>query len=159
MEKEMRMKATDIDLVQASFAAIYARKAEVAERFYIHLFSLMPEVEALFGRDFSKQKEMFASMLTYCIKGLADRNSLDLAGDGLAKTHARLRLGARETEIAGRAVMAALEDVMGETLNVEQRAAWQRAITRVMQMMDTSRSTQDCPDKRQAELPVTETSA
>jgi len=108
------MKSLDIDLVQSSFAAIYARKAEIAERFYIHLFVLMPEAKAMFGDEFSKQKEMFASMLTYCIKGLADQSSLGHASSNLAKTHARFNLGTREADIAGNALMAALEDVMGK---------------------------------------------
>lgn len=139
------MRTLDIDLVESSFAAVYARKAELAERFYVHLFSLMPEAEALFGDDFSKQKEMFATMLTYCIKGLVARSSLGHAGTSLAKTHARLNLGPRETDIAGRAVMAALEDVMAENLTDEQRAAWQRAISRVLRMMVPEPSATDAP--------------
>lgn len=138
------MKAKDVELVESSFAAVYGRKAELTERFYIHLFTFMPEAEQMFGNDFSKQKEMFATMLTYCIKGLVDQRSLHLAGESLAKTHLRLQLGAREADIAGRAVMTALEDVMGAALSCEQKAAWQRAINRVMHLVVSGNDTIDC---------------
>lgn len=133
---ELCMKTADIDLVQSSFAAIYARKAELAERFYFHLFAQAPDVEHLFGRNFSKQKEMFASMLTYCIKGLADEENFRLVGRGLEKAHAGLNLGEREFTFARSALLVSLHDVMGEDLSREQSDAWTRAISQVMQMMD-----------------------
>lgn len=139
------MKTTDIELVQSSFAAIYARKAELADRFYFHLFSQAPDVEHLFGSNFSKQKEMFASMLTYCIKGLTDQKNMDLVGGGLARVHARLNLGEREFAFARGALLASLQDVMGEKLSQEQSDAWTRAISRMMQMMVTTSASCESP--------------
>jgi hemoglobin-like flavoprotein len=129
------MDASDIQEMQASFSKIYAKKAELAERFYVHLFTLLPEVEPLFDNDFAKQKEMFASMLTYCLKGVAHNKSLTHTGTTLAKTHARYGLGPRETEMAGRAVMAALQDVLGDELTSEQRDIWEEAVRGVMQLI------------------------
>lgn len=129
------MEAQDIEVMQSSFAKIYARKAELAERFYAHLFALLPEVEQLFDGDFAKQKEMFASMLTYCLKGVANNQSMAHTGASLAKTHARYGLGAQETEMAGRAVMAALQDVLGDELSPEQVAVWKQAVQGVMQLI------------------------
>jgi hypothetical protein len=72
------MDPKDIEEMQAGFAAIYGRKAEFADRFYVHLFARMPEAEAMFVGDFTKQKEMFASMLTYCpTRSLAGGNYPD----------------------------------------------------------------------------------
>lgn len=132
------MEARDIEEMRSSFTRIYARKAELAERFYVHLFALLPEVEPLFGDDFSKQKEMFASMLTYCLKGVANNQSLIHTADTLARTHARYHLGSRETALAGQAVMAALEDVLGSDLTPEQSAVWERAIADVMQLFQAA---------------------
>lgn len=129
------MEAKDIEVMQASFATIYARKAELAERFYVHLFDLLPEVEPLFDNDFAKQKEMFASMLTYCLKGVANNQSLSHTGVTLAKTHARYGLGAHETKMAGKAVMGALQDVLGDDFSPEQCAVWGQAVQSVMQLI------------------------
>lgn len=129
------MEAKDVEEMQSSFSKIYARKAELAERFYVHLFVLLPEVEHLFGNDFSKQKEMFASMLTYCLKGVTNNQSMIHTGISLAKTHARYRLGPREIELAGKAVIAALQDVLGDDLTQAQGEVWEQAITGVMQLL------------------------
>ncbi|MEP2715095.1 globin domain-containing protein [Pseudophaeobacter sp.] len=128
------MESMDVKEMQSSFSEIYAKKAELAERFYVHLFDQMPEIEALFSDDFAKQKEMFASMLTYCLRGAVDNRSLIHAGDTLAKTHAQYNLGPREAEMAGKAVMAALVDVLGDDLSAAQAIVWQQAIARVMRM-------------------------
>ncbi|OIQ40331.1 MAG: hypothetical protein BM558_11495 [Roseobacter sp. MedPE-SW] len=131
------MDPNDVDEMRSSFSTIFARKAELAERFYSHLFVHLPEVEELFGDDFSKQKEMFASMLTYCLKGVANSQSMPHAQAGLIKIHARFNLGSREMELAGKAVMAALEDVLGNDLSPKQRAVWEQAISGVMQLLLT----------------------
>ncbi|WP_278922759.1 MULTISPECIES: globin domain-containing protein [Pseudophaeobacter] len=134
------MDPKDIEEMQAGFAAIYGRKAEFADRFYVHLFARMPEAEAMFVGDFTKQKEMFASMLTYCLKGVSDHKSLIHAGDTLAKTHARFDLGTREAELAIDAMMAAFDDVLGGDLAPSQREVWRAAITRITGLVLADRS-------------------
>ncbi|MCD9147980.1 globin domain-containing protein [Pseudophaeobacter flagellatus] len=134
------MDPKDIEEMQASFASIYGRKAEFADRFYVHLFARMPEAEAMFVGDFAKQKEMFAAMLTYCLKGISDHKSLVHAGDALAKTHARFDLGAREAELAIDAMMAAFDDVLGGDLAPTQREVWRLAITRIAGLVLTDTS-------------------
>jgi|GEM_PF-1404074 len=129
------MDPRDVDEMRSSFPTIFARKAELADRFYSHLFVHLPEVESLFGDDFSKQKEMFAAMLTYCLKGVANSQSLPQARAGLVRVHARFNLGPREMELAGKAVMAALEDVLGNDLSTKQREIWEQAISGVMKLL------------------------
>jgi len=129
------MEGNDVKEMQSSFSLIYARKAELAERFYVHLFELLPEVERLFGGDFAKQKEMFSAMLTYCLKGVANNQSMTHARDSLSLTHGRYNLGRQETALAGKAVMAALEDVLGNDLTREQVSVWEQAIAGVMDLL------------------------
>jgi hemoglobin-like flavoprotein len=140
-----QMEGKDVKEMQSSFSKVYARKAQLTDRFYLHLFALLPEVETLFGGDFSKQKEMFAAMLTYCLKGVVNNQSLTLAGESLARTHGRYCLGPRETEIAGRAMMAALEDVLGPDLTPEQRVVWEQAIASVMQLLQPEPQSNSVP--------------
>lgn len=140
-----QMEGKDVKEMQSSFSKVYARKAQLTDRFYLHLFALLPEVETLFGGDFSKQKEMFAAMLTYCLKGVANSQSLPQARAGLVKVHARFNLGPREMELAGKAVMAALEDVLGNDLSTKQREIWEQAISGVMQLLLAETDTKLAP--------------
>ena len=66
MQKAIEMNHRDIEDIRASFSAAYARKAALGDRFYLHLFRILPETKCLFAGDRSRQKELFASMLTCC---------------------------------------------------------------------------------------------
>lgn len=129
------METQDIDELQSSFSTVFAHKADLAERFYHHLFILLPEVKPLFGTDFLKQKEMFASMLTSCLKGMVSKQNLSHVGETLARVHAEFALGPKETDLAGKAMMAAFKDILGQDLTPAQSEAWQKAADRVMGMM------------------------
>lgn len=129
------METRDIDELQSSFSAVFAQKADLAERFYHHLFVLLPEVKPLFGADFLKQKEMFASILTSCLKGMVSNQNLSDVSNTLTRVHAEFDLGPREMDLAGQAMMAAFKDILGQDLTPTQSAAWQKAADRVMGMM------------------------
>lgn len=125
------MRPQDIQSVQQSFAGIFARKADLAERFYVHLYTRLPEARRLFRNDFVKQKSMLTAMVAACVKNLDDRQALGELATQLLGTHAHLGLGARETEAAKRSLIAALRDILGADLDPETEAAWSRAISLV----------------------------
>lgn len=129
------MNTQQIKLIQSGFARVFARKGELTERFYSHLFQNLPEVEALFHKDFAKQKEMFATMLASTVRGLGDGDSFQRFGESLAQSHARFNLTSRHLDGAAQSLMAALRDVMGERLSPAEDAAWREAITRLTGMM------------------------
>ncbi|KIC11576.1 globin domain protein [Leisingera sp. ANG-M1] len=122
------MNTQEIDFVQQSFALVFARKADLAERFYVHLFARIPEARAMFRGDFLKQKTMLTTMIAACVKKLDDRRTLQELGEQLVLVHAHLDLGQRETEAAKRSLIAALRDVLGADLDRQTEAAWGRAI-------------------------------
>jgi len=66
---------------------------------------------------------------------VANSQSLPQARAGLVRVHARFNLGPREMELAGKAVMAALEDVLGNDLSTKQREIWEQAISGVMKLL------------------------
>lgn len=138
MQKAIVMNYRDIEDIQVSFSAAYARKAELRERFYHHFFRLLPEMKSLFADDHSKQNEAFASMLTCCFKSMVTLNRPMHACHNLAKTYSHIRFGQPEAEGASIALMAALEDVMGNDLTETQSAIWQRAMARVMRRVVTA---------------------
>ncbi len=138
MQKAIMMNYRDIEDIQISFSAAYARKAELGERFYLHLFRLLPETERFFAGDHSKKKEVFASMLTCCLKSMVNSQRPTHTCTTLATTYSRVGFGLREEEGASRALMAALDDVMGRDLSETQSAIWRRAVARVMRRMVTA---------------------
>ncbi|KIC24806.1 MULTISPECIES: globin domain-containing protein [unclassified Leisingera] len=125
------MGPQEIQHVQQSFAGIFARKADLAERFYVHLFTRLPEARGMFRGNFVKQKTMLTAMITSCVRNLDDPRTLEDIGVQLAQEHAHLDLGPREAEAAKRALIAALRDVLGAELDPETEFAWASAISRV----------------------------
>lgn len=129
------MDSSDIALVQASFARIFARKAELTDRFYAHLFARMPEVESLFRGDFIKQKEMFATMLASTARSLSSYDSFAQLAGTLASSHARFKLSEAQMTNAAQSLEAALHEVMEGKLTSEEEAAWTRAIVKLTSTM------------------------
>lgn len=131
------MDNSDIALVQSSFARIFARKADLTDHFYKHLFERMPEVEALFHGDFVKQKEMFTTMLASTVRSLSNYESFAQLAEVLANSHARFHLSEVHMQNAAQSLVAALHEVMEGKLTPEEEAAWTRAITKLTSMMVT----------------------
>lgn len=129
------MKSQQVALVQSSFARVFARKAELADRFYDHLFEALPEAKSLFRGDFIAQKEMFASVLASSLRSLSDPSGFEVLGQQLARSHARFRLTSAQMISAANALVAALEDVVADDLNADEIAAWSEAFTRLTEMM------------------------
>ncbi|MCE8512496.1 globin domain protein [Ruegeria pomeroyi] len=129
------MTDDQIRLVHSSFARVFARKAELTERFYHHLFRELPDSRRLFKGDFPAQKEMFASMLAATVRGMSDAKSFQLLGRGLARSHARFNLNHADLKKAARALQTALSDVMGDALSPEETAAWNEAVAQLMEML------------------------
>lgn len=125
------MEPREIQYVQQSFAGVFARKADLAERFYVHLFTRLPAARAMFRGNFVKQKMMLTAMIASCVRNLDDPRRLEEIGTRLSREHAHLDLGPRETEAAKRALIAALRDVLGEELDPATEFAWASAISRV----------------------------
>lgn len=129
------MNTKQVQLIQTGFPVIFAKKAELTDRFYFHLFECLPEVEPLFSNSFPKQKEMFASMLASSVRGLVGGDSLHRLGEQLAQSHARFNLSSRQLDAAAWSLMQALRDVMGDALPPEEESAWEEAVTRLTRMM------------------------
>lgn len=129
------MTDDQIRLVQSSFARVFACKADLTERFYLHLFQELPDSRRLFKGDFPAQKEMFASMLAATVRGMSDAKSFRSLGRSLARSHARFNLNRDDLKKAARALQTALSDVMGDGLSPEETTAWNEAVAQLMEML------------------------
>ncbi len=124
-----------IALIQASFARVFARKAELADHFFHHLFQALPEAEGWFNNDIVKQKEMFSTMLASSMQALSDAERFQTLGAELAQKHAGLGLTTAHLKATETALMQALNETSGSGLSAEETAAWQAAISQLTQMM------------------------
>ncbi|WP_406645908.1 globin domain-containing protein [Aliisedimentitalea scapharcae] len=129
------MDVPSIQLVQNSFSKAFARKAELADRFYHHLFQVVPEARGLFQKDFFHQKEMFTTMLTSTVRSMSDQKSFADLGDRLAVSHARFGVAPAQYHAAANALIAALRDTLGDDLTREEEAAWTQAIDTLTSQM------------------------
>ncbi|WP_240336764.1 globin domain-containing protein [Tropicibacter sp. Alg240-R139] len=109
----------------------------MADRFYAHLFTRMPEVESLFRGDFVKQKEMFATMLASTVRSLSNYESFSQLAQMLVQSHARFALSEVQMTNAAHSLEAALHDVMEGKLTPEEESAWTRAIVKLTSTMVT----------------------
>lgn len=136
------MENIQVQQIQASFTRVFARKAAVAERFYHHLFTELPEVKPLFKGDFSRQRDMFEAMLARTVRELTKPGGLQDISEYLIKTHANLQLTDEQLKAGGKAFAAAIEDALGEEISQSEKAAWEEAILRLTCSMNPSIVTQ-----------------
>jgi nitric oxide dioxygenase len=124
-----------ISLIQDSFANVFRHKGELAERFYHHLFTALPEARGMFRNDFFHQKEMFVMMLASTVRSLSSEESFEALGDRLARQHASFGVSSDQYQAATDALVSAMKDVLGEDLSQEEEQAWKMAISRLTRKM------------------------
>lgn len=129
------MNELAVENLKRSFAQVFAKKAQLTERFYTHLFDQLPEVRPLFTGDEGRQREMFGSMLVSSMRALAEPGGIEAQLDMLRRSHARLGLTAGQLEAGANALMAALIEVLGDQLSDEEVSAWAEAIVLLVQAM------------------------
>ena len=76
VSRRERLRQEREERILEAAAAIFARKADLAERFYVHLFTRLPEARAMFRGNFVKQKAMLMGMIAACVRKLDDPQAL-----------------------------------------------------------------------------------
>ncbi len=114
--------------VEGSFARVFAQKAELAVRFYEHLFRLAPEVEALFHKEMFVQREMFSYILVLVARHIYQPDKMSDIADRLAQMHRGTNVSAKQFALAEQALFAAFEEVFDDELSAEEWRDWQAAI-------------------------------
>ena len=122
------MDKTQRQVLEQSYVQVFARKAELATRFYDHLFAADPGLRALFSKDMFMQREMFASILVLILKHASRPETFHDLGGRLAAQHAKTGVTYAQYALAVDAFVAAMRDVLGATLLPEVEQAWQAAM-------------------------------
>jgi nitric oxide dioxygenase len=94
--------------------------------FYRHLFRLDPSLRALFtATDFVKQRRMLLNMIGVMVQGLNRRAELTPMLRDLGQRHVGYGVKPEHYDTFRRALLAALEDRLGDDFTDDVRQAWE----------------------------------
>lgn len=127
------MAAAAESSVRDTLPQVFEHKALIAEKFYQALFRQMPEAEAMFARDFGRQKDIFASLLAKVAQYSDQPQALDDIASHLARVHRVYQISPVQYQAAGQALTDAFDEAMCDCLSPEERARWARVTDRLVQ--------------------------
>jgi hemoglobin-like flavoprotein len=123
------MNATQISLVQMTFAQVLPIADDAAALFYSRLLELDPSLRAMFRGDMKEQGRKLMDMIRTVVANL---NSLDRIVPGVRALGARhVGYGVRDEhyEVVGAALLWTLAKGLGEAFTDDARDAWAAAYT------------------------------
>ncbi|RVV97015.1 hemin receptor [Mesobaculum littorinae] len=129
------MTPEQMQLVKASFSTIYRRKRQAGTLLYSRLFAMAPQVRPMFGEDIAPQVEMLVTMVTAILRAADDEEKLRGLLRPLALRHAAYGAVPAHYNAVGIAFLGTLDDILGDRLTPEMRAAWGAAYAEVAQRM------------------------
>jgi hemoglobin-like flavoprotein len=118
------MSPEQVDLVQRTWRSLMPIKDTAAELFYGKLFSLDPDVRALFSNDLKDQGRNLTAMISVAVAGLSRPEKIMLAVRQLGRRHAAYGVQARHYELVATSLLWMLETCLAEAFTPEVRAAW-----------------------------------
>ncbi|MGO9986941.1 MAG: globin family protein [Rhodomicrobium sp.] len=121
------MQASDVTLIQSSFAEVAPISGQAAALFYGRLFEIAPNVKPLFKGDMAEQGRKLMATLSFVVNGLADLPSILPAASGLAKRHVAYGVMPEHYQPVGEALLWTLEKGLGPKWTPETAAAWGKA--------------------------------
>ncbi len=130
------MSPEQIALVQSTWRKVQPVGDTAAELFYGKLFSLDPEVRAVFKNHMRDQGRNLTAMISVAVHWLAQPERIVFAVQQLGRRHAAYGVQPRHYEIVAVALLWMLESCLGEAFTPEAKSAWTAAygmLARTMQ--------------------------
>lgn len=127
------MNPQQIQLVQTSFATLSHNPDAAAGIFYQQLFELDPTLRPLFKHtDMHVQGRKLMQMLAVLVSALNTPKRVFALGEEVGKSH--LKYGVTEAHYAtvGQALLAAIEQGLGDDYTPDVDAAWRALYTSLM---------------------------
>jgi len=131
----MQLNATQIRLVQTSFAKVAPISDKAAELFYNRLFQADPKLRKLFRGDMKAQGRKLMSMIAAAVKGLDNVPRLVPVLQDLGRRHAVYGVRDRDYATVGQALIWTLEKGLGSAFTAEVRNAWIAVYTLIADTM------------------------
>lgn len=122
----MNLTTVQIELVRDSFRRLIP-DAEVAEMFYERLFTIAPELRAMFRGDMTGQGMRFMRTLRVIVQHLDEPEALRPYLENLAKGHAVYGVKPEHFHPMGQALIWTMKETMGEAFPEGADIAWQTA--------------------------------
>lgn len=123
------MDATQVKLVQDSFAKVVPIKEQAAEIFYGKLFEKDPSLEKLFTGDMKEQGAKLMTMIATAVNGLTNLEAIVPAVQDLGKRHVGYGVTNDMYETVGAALIETLEAGLGDDFTDDVKAAWVEVYT------------------------------
>jgi hemoglobin-like flavoprotein len=112
-------------LVRRSWAEIVPVSDAAAALFYQRLFAIDPPARRLFGsKDMRVQGTLFMQMLSVFVRSLDDLPAMGAAIESCGQRHVGYGVLASDYEGVGRALLWAVEQVLGQGFTPDVRDAW-----------------------------------
>ena len=116
-----------VEVIHASLPAIRHHLGRASDQFYVNLFTVAPELRALFPADMADQGMRFMSTLVIMANLLDDADAFTAGIDRLASIHARAGVRAAHFAPMGHALLVTLGEAMGTEFTCELQEAWRAA--------------------------------
>ncbi|MET0324807.1 MAG: globin domain-containing protein [Ilumatobacteraceae bacterium] len=134
------MTPQQVDLVEASLATVGPHLDDIVRAFYDRLFELDPTTRPLFAEDLTTQRVKFGHELAYIVTSIRHHDRFVDETDVLGRHHADLGVRPEHFRTAGRAVLDAFADVLGDAWTLELADAWRLAYRLTAEAMLTGAS-------------------
>jgi hemoglobin-like flavoprotein len=129
------MSPEQVGLVQMTWRKVQPVGDTAAELFYGKLFSLDPQVRALFKNDLREQGRNLTAMISVAVHWLGQPEKVVIALRQLGRRHAAYGVQPRHYEVVAVALLWMLESCLGEAFTPEARAAWTAAYAMLAKTM------------------------
>lgn len=140
-------KKTDIEVVEASFAAMADQGEQIVDDFYQHLFSSHPELEKLFeGVSSAGQRKKLLAALFLLVQNLRKPDVLQAYLKGLGERHQDYGVGEQDYAKVATSLLHVLRQHAADQWSDEAEAAWTRILNTVAQTMLSGYHSAEEPD-------------
>lgn len=125
----------DVELLQASYAALAPHAEELAERFYERLFATAPAVRPLFLDDTKQQQRALIAAIGTIIGHLRSPEKLTAYVSGLGARHVAYGAKPEHYPVVGSVLLETMAEVAGDAWSDELARAWARGLSAVSSLM------------------------
>lgn len=118
------MTPVQISLIRDSFAIVRKDADAAARLFYTKLFEMQPALRSLFSEDMSEQQQRLMQMIGVAVAHLDRIDDLLPALHDLGRRHAGYGVRDMDYDTVGTALIATLQEALGEHFSDRVRDAW-----------------------------------
>jgi hemoglobin-like flavoprotein len=135
VEDDGPLNASQIHLVQSTFAKVETIAETAAELFYNRLFELDPSVRHMFPENVTEQGRKLMATLKVAVNGLTKLDTIVPVVQQLGARHQALGVHDSHYDTVGAALLWTLEQGLGNEFTAEVNDAWTATYTLVADVM------------------------